>query len=182
MPVIGEIKKGRELCWGQPYQKYEWSACSVCGKERWIHYSPNKDVQLVCWECSVERRAGANSVLWKGGRDTRRGYVTLKLRPNDFFYPMCDQYGRIMEHRLVMARHIGRCLHQWELVHHKNHIRNDNHIENLQLVSDDRHNQITIMENKINQLEKRGMLLEAENAALKTTRKYNVDPFLFRSK
>jgi len=40
-----------------------------------------------------------------------------------------------------------------KIVHHKNHKRDDNRIENLQLVSDDRHNQITILEVRIKYLE-----------------------------
>ena len=41
-------------------------------------------------------------------------------------------------------------------------------IENLQLVSDDRHKQITLLENKINRLERRITILEAENIILKS--------------
>lgn len=75
---------------------------------------------------------------WKGGKWTdSRGYVHVWKAT----HPRTkDRY--ILEHRLVMEKHLGRELYPWEIVHHKNGIENDNRIENLELLPSGKHNKI----------------------------------------
>ena len=182
------MKEGtiREAPWGKGHRQI-WHACIVCGKERWVQLEQETPRSVRCKGCGLsstrgkqisekhrrqigDANRGARNHLWKGGRFYRLGYVLVRVYPNDFFYPMVSKQRYVLEHRLIMAKHLGRNLHSWELVHHKNHVRDDNRIENLQLVGSDKHKQITIMENRIRRLEKRVTVLEAENILLRESR------------
>jgi hypothetical protein len=83
---------------------------------------------------------GENNPAYKHGRytDCHSGYIHV-LRPN---HPFCNTHGYVLEHRLIMEKHIDRYLTRDEHVHHKNENRQDNRIENLQIVSPLEHLQI----------------------------------------
>jgi hypothetical protein len=65
----------------------------------------------------------------KGGKfKTPEGYIMIRApsHPN-------ARNGYILEHRLVMEKEIGRNLVKGETVHHKNGVKDDNGIGNLEL-------------------------------------------------
>lgn len=81
-------------------------------------------------------RQGRHSTNWRGGRLVRTsGYVEVYVDPDDTLAAMRDPRGRVLEHRLVMARQLGRPLFADENVHHINGVRGDNRPENLELWS-----------------------------------------------
>lgn len=151
-PHIGDIKKGKELGKSSNRNSYIWHACITCGKERWVQIMGGKPKNLRCHICANRLfaklpppRYGEEHHRWKGGQYKNHGYIFIKVLSDDFFYPMVNSNGYVREHRLVMARHLGRNLQPWEIVHHKGirysgiENRSDNLIDNLELTTNGSH-------------------------------------------
>lgn len=135
MPQIYEVKSGIEVG-KRGHGSYVWRACVDCGEGRWVRLIKQNTRNPRCRSCSSKLLRGEKASNWKGGRHkTSDGYINIQLQPDDFFYPTTGNQGRALEHRLTMARHLGRNLHRWEIVHHKNGVRDDNRMENLELTS-----------------------------------------------
>lgn len=79
-------------------------------------------------------RFGKDSPRWKGGV-RRVGHMRKYIGIYNPDHPYCTVEGYVLEHRLVMEKHIGRYLKPEEMVHHRNGIKHDNRIENLELMS-----------------------------------------------
>jgi len=161
MPKVGDIIHGRDLGkqGTQAIKKYIFAECPSCGMTRWLtlRQSNNRGVSRCNSCCGKETNTAGhlphgkmeNSPRWKGGRSNRGHYIYVRLYDNDPYFPMAIHQkrggGEILEHRLIMARHIGRMLTRQEHVHHKNGNKKDNRLENLELVSPANHSLYDVM-------------------------------------
>ena len=96
----------------------------------------NKHPKLfLCKKHYLENKIGEKHPMWKGGRKNNNGYIMV-YSPN---HPNCDNQGYVREHRLVMEKHLGRLLKKDEVIHHINHKRDDNKINNLIIMNKKEH-------------------------------------------
>jgi len=79
---------------------------------------------------SIKSRKGKIGGNNKGGKiKDKFGYIQI-WKPE---HPNAKLAGYVHEHRFVMSEHLRRPLMSHENVHHKNGIRDDNRIDNLEL-------------------------------------------------
>ena len=103
----------------------------------------------VCEHCGQEYAKPRKLAYWQFEESkycSRRcaGLGTNPRTPNDQFKSRYRQVmtpdGRhLLEHRWVIEQHLGRRLERWEHVHHINHDRLDNRVENLEVVTSGEH-------------------------------------------
>lgn len=104
-------------------------ACVRCG--RTFHARPKDGTKYCSKRCAL---TGGGHPSWKGGRTIGKGgYVLVRPGDDPIANAMKHQQGYVPEHRLVVARTLGRPLRSDEQVHHINGDVQDNRIENLEL-------------------------------------------------
>lgn len=121
-------KGGGKFCSRSCQKTGEWRDCPACGERFYAQRSriARGESSYCSRECSnpARGRAGNQNGNWKGGRFQRSdGYIAVSAGDG--------QYR--LEHDLIMEAHIGRRLKRGEQVHHKNRVKDDNRLENLEL-------------------------------------------------
>ncbi len=121
----------------------ETRRCAVCGIPiTRVRFSRSAERTTCSRKCagSLFKLSGQNR-NWKytkpgGGRWKLGGYIAVAkstLKDEERYLVDTDDLHYILEHRLVMARHLGRPLERGELVRHLNGNKSDNRLENLAL-------------------------------------------------
>ncbi len=137
----GCIKK-----YGTPFPVHFYKKCHCCGADYFSKKWKSKFCSKECVRKNLNHKKlleyrmkyGIDISLPKKFKATNGcghkdpdGYIYItKMR-----HPNASKSGRIYEHTFVMSEYLGRPLKKGENVHHKNGIRNDNRIENLELWS-----------------------------------------------
>lgn len=111
-------------------------------KGRWVkgHSSNEEYRKKLSIAGTMERNPN-----WKGGRKKAMGYVLVRVDN----HPYADYWGYVFEHRLVLEEYYTKkwgykfYLHPRLDTHHINGIRDDNRIENLQILTHAQHMTLT---------------------------------------
>ena len=115
--------------------------CCVCKKEIYVYpkkIGRTKYCSLECRDKDWENNSPIGKEKhwnWKGGKTKIKEYVYLKVKN----HPNRNSGNYVAEHRLVMEKKLNRYLTFNEEVHHKNGIKDDNRIENLEIVIKKKH-------------------------------------------
>jgi hypothetical protein len=121
------VKRGRK---GQQRVDRVRHVCVGCGEiyERAPHQKKQKFCSV---DCANKAKPGRSPQ--RGTKlTTREGYITVYVPLEDRPHGQ-EKIARHMEHRVVMAKALGRHLAPYESVHHINGDKTDNRLENLQL-------------------------------------------------
>lgn len=157
----GTVVRGKDI--GRPdgyfFIKHK---CLDCGLERWVQSKGGQPASLRCRKCS----RAVSRVVYAGVHARNRyinsnGYTMVRLTADDPYFGMVERVGLsegisgyVLEHRLIIARQLGRALNRKEVVHHLNGERSDNRPDNLLLLTGGKHNRlIPAMQKRIQKLE-----------------------------
>lgn len=113
-------EKNREICNQRTRISY-WKKPEEYNRKGKILYRTKFGIPL---DSPFKKRKNGEGNIDSQGYKT----ITKKGHPNQM-----DDKGRIREHVYIMSEFLGRPLSKSESVHHKNGIRDDNRIENLEL-------------------------------------------------
>lgn len=104
--------------------------------------SPIVAQSKLCRSCSVIRlnsgRLAQAAYNWQGGQIKRNGYIFIR-RPE---HPNAIMGGYVKRARLILEHEMGGYIDEALQIHHINKVKDDDQLENLQLLSRSEHRRL----------------------------------------
>lgn len=110
--------------------------CKKCGSDKRVIYYEYSKFKGFCRSCAAKMTKKRIANHPDGKARDKDGYVRIAGHQD---HPRSNRAGQVLEHHLIMEEKIGRYLEEGEVVHHKNGIKDDNRIENLELMKKGEH-------------------------------------------
>jgi len=144
------IKQNRKLCSRECNAAWQTKTpvvkqCLHCGKE--IRIKPSQVARLycntACWMAGKTKSATGDMHNGRPVLKNTAGYLTV-YEPTHL---AANKQGRVLQHRLIVEKIIGRYLTREEHVDHINAVKDDNRPENLQVLTPSDHSKKTNADN-----------------------------------
>lgn len=131
--------------WQNPTKPIVPVICGKCGARFTMsvhNWRSGIRSRALCTSCTHSTRKPTyhNGGTWISSQGYK--FIAMSKLPHEeqkLFVSMGTSNSGVAEHRIVVARHLGRPLETYELVHHINGNKTDNRLENLRLVNRQTH-------------------------------------------
>lgn len=124
-----------------------WNCLCDCGNRKTVGTAELLNGRVASCGCYRKETATKQALT-----NAKNRFIGRKIKSNGYVavyapdHPKAVAGGYVLEHRLIAESSIGRMLEDNEVVHHKNHIRTDNRIENLQIMTASEHRSMHMKE------------------------------------